>query len=143
VATHRIRSAIALSCAGLLLAGCGDAYEVGSVQQREPTAVPDAPGAGPDGVPAATANGQEDTATLVERALAAQADRPEDVSALISAASQACPDPDAARRLGEVSLIAERWSSALLEGRPMAQAVTEAQLATIDWDALVSACIAS
>jgi hypothetical protein len=143
VANHRIRSAIALACAGLLLAGCGDAGEDGSVQQREPTAVPDTPDAGPEGVPAPTATGHEDAATLVERALAARSDRPAEVAALISAASQACPDPDAARRLGEVSLIAARWSSALLEGRPKAQAVTEAQLATIDWDALVSACIVS
>lgn len=143
MATHRIRSWIALACVGLLLAACGDAGGAGSVQLREPAAVPETPDTGPDGVPAATAKGHEDAATLVERALAAQADRPAEVSALISAASRACPDPDAARRLGEVSLIAARWSSALLEGRPKAQAVTEAQLATIDWDALVSACVAS
>jgi hypothetical protein len=41
-----------------------------------------------------------------------------------------------------VAVIAPRWSSAVLEGRPKAQAVTESQLDTIDWDALVSACIA-
>ena len=84
----------------------------------------------------------EDVGTLVERALAARSDRPAEFAALISAAGQACGDPDAARRLGQVAVIAPRWSSAVLEGRPKAQAVTESQLVTIDWDALVSACIA-
>jgi hypothetical protein len=61
----------------------------------------------------------------------------------VSAAGKACPDPGAARRLGELSAIASRWSLALLDGRPKVQAVTEAQLAAVDWDALVAACVAS
>jgi hypothetical protein len=113
------------------------------MQQSGPITLPDTPDAGADGVPAAPAQSDEDAGSLVERALALRDDRPAEFPALVSAASQACSDPDAARRLGEVALIATRWSSALLEGRPKAQAVTEAQLATIDWDALVSACLAS
>ncbi|HYO19489.1 MAG TPA: hypothetical protein VES02_12580 [Dermatophilaceae bacterium] len=61
----------------------------------------------------------------------------------MSAAGKVCPGPGAARRLGDVAAIASRWSSALLDGRPKVQAVTEAQLAKVDWDALVAACLAS
>jgi hypothetical protein len=39
-----------------------------------------------------------------------------------------------------VATIASRWASALEDSRPKAQARTEAQLAAVDWDALVAAC---
>lgn len=77
----------------------------------------------------------------MERALAARsANAPAEFAELLTAASRACPDPDAARRLGEVAAIAARWSSALLDGRPKAQKVTEEQLAAIEWDGLVDSC---
>jgi hypothetical protein len=143
MAARRIRSALALACAGLVLAGCGAVGGEGSAQQSEPIASARAPGADPAGAAAAPAEGYEDAHTLVERALAVRADRPAEFPVLISAASRACPDPDAARRLGEVARIAGRWSSALLGSFPKIQAVTEAQLAAIDWDALVSDCVGS
>jgi hypothetical protein len=68
---------------------------------------------------------------------------PAEFAALVLAASRACPDPDAARRLGEVAATAARWSAAVQDGRPKAQAVTEAQLAKVDWDGLAAACRAS
>jgi hypothetical protein len=142
VAARWLRSLALLACAALLLAGCGDAGE--PVDQRDRLVSPDNPTTGPRGQSAASPSRQEDAAALVERALAARAANDQaEFAALVSAASQACPDPGASRRLGEVAGIAARWASALLEGRPKAQAVTEAQLATVDWDALAAACVAA
>jgi hypothetical protein len=42
-----------------------------------------------------------------------------------------------------VAAIAARWSAAVQDGRPKAQAVAEAQLDTVEWDALVAACVAA
>lgn len=138
------RSLVVLACAGLLLAGCGDAGENGFVQQRDRLASPAAPDAGgPSGSAEAPRPRQEDVAALVERALVARDNDSEEFAELVAAAGKVCPDPGAARRLGDVAAIASRWSSALLDGRPKAQAVTEAQLAKVDWDALVAACVAS
>ncbi len=81
---------------------------------------------------------------VIDQALAARATNDSaQFAALVSAAAQACPDEGAAGRLGEVAAIAERWSSALQDGRPKVQAVTENQLAQVDWDALVGACAAA
>jgi len=111
-------------CAGLLVAGCGDGDdgEDGGVQQRDRLSSPD-------------------TAALVEQALAARAKNDSaEFASLVATAAEACPDGGTAGRLGEVAVIAARWSSALQDGRPKVQAVTEDQLAGVDWDALVQGC---
>jgi hypothetical protein len=121
---------VAMACAGLVLAGCGGA--------------PTPPAPASPSVPGTTAPSpappQADAADLLARALAVQASDSAQFAALVSAAAAACPDPDAARRLGTVAVTAARWSAALQDGRPKAQAVTEAQLARVDWDALGAAC---
>lgn len=95
----------------------------------------------PSGTPAPAPSAEVDAAAIVERALAARsANAPTEFAALLATASGACPDRDAQQRLGEVAAIAARWSSALLDGRPKAQKVTEDQLAAIDWDELVAPC---
>jgi hypothetical protein len=131
-----------LACAGLLLAGCGHPGDDGPAEQGAQLASPDTAdraGSGDAGPPR-----EEDAGTLVQRALDARAaNGSTQFAVLLSAAGKACPDPGASRRLGEVAGIAARWSSALQDGRPKAQAVTEAQLAGVDWDALVAACLAS
>ena len=121
--------AFAAACAALLLTGCG-------VSSGGGASLPDQPSRGPStsSAPGGSANpsgsAAPDAATLVERALAARsANAPAEFAELLTAASRACPDPDAGRRLGEVAAIAARWSSALLDGRPKAQKVTEEQLA--------------
>lgn len=109
--------AAALACTGLLLAGCG--------------------GSAP---PAAV---EEDAATLIAQALAARADdRLSEFADLVAAAGTACPDPRASGRLGELAVIAGRWASAVELNRPKVQAVTEAQLADVDWEALAAECVA-
>lgn len=118
--SSRHRSVVVLVCAGLLLAGCGSSADDGPAPQGEP----------PDSA-----------ATLVEQALAARsANRLAEFGELVSAAAKACPDAQASRRLGELAVISGRWASAVEAGRPKLQAVTEAQLAEVDWDALVAAC---
>jgi hypothetical protein len=129
-----------LACAGLLLAGCGDADD-DPLPQRDRLASSDT--AGDSGSAQARPTPQEDAAALVERALAARAaNRPAEFAALVSVAARACPDPSAARRLGDLADTAGRWSSALQDGRPKVQRVTELQLAKVDWDALAAACVA-
>jgi len=132
---------VVLACAGLLLAGCSDAGDDVPVQPRDRLTSPDAGGRG--GSAEASPPRQEDAADLLERALVARAPNSAEFAALVSAAGKACPDPGAARRLAEVAVIAGRWSSALQDGRPKAQLVTEGQLAKVDWDALAAACVAS
>lgn len=135
------RSVAGLACAGLLLAGCGGFADVDPVAQGEPLASSDS--AGPEGSTLPPPR-PEDAATLVERALAARsANNLTEFGALVSAAGQACPNDAASRRLGQLAIIADRWSSAVEAGRPKQQAVTEAQLAAVDWDELVAACAAS
>jgi uncharacterized protein HemY len=115
------RSLVGLACAGLLLTGCGDSEGPGQSTVEPPR--------------------EEDAATLVERALAARsANSLTEFAALVSAAGKACPDPAASRRLGQLAIIAGQWSSAVEAGRPKLQAVTEAQLAAVDWAALAAAC---
>lgn len=138
------RSVLVLACAGLLLTGCGVAEEAGP-EPRDRLTSADTSDTADTGDPSGSAGppppGGADAAVLVGRALGARAANDSTESAaLVLAASRACPDPGAARRLGEVAAIATRWSAALLDGRPKAQAVTEAQLAKVDWDALAAAC---
>ncbi len=134
------RSVAGLACAGLLLAGCGDSAN-DPVPQGQPLASSET--AGPEGS-ALPPPRQEDAATLLERALAARSvNSLTEFAALVSDAGKACPDPGASRRLGQLAIIAGRWSSAVEAGRPKVQAVTEAQLAAVDWDALAAACVAS
>jgi hypothetical protein len=131
-----------LACAGLLLVGCGDSADDSPVQQRDRLASSDTAGGGGSAQPRPTL--QEDAAALVERALAARAANDSaEFAALVLAAANACPDPSAARRLGDLAATAGRWSSALQDGRPKVQRVTELQLAKVDWDALAAACVAS
>jgi hypothetical protein len=109
--------AAALACMSLLLAGCA-----GSA------------------VPAAD---EEDAATLIAQALAARsADRLSEFADLVAAAGTECPDPRASGRLGELAVIAGRWAAAVELNRPKVQAVTEAQLADVDWETLAAACVA-
>lgn len=139
--SHWCRSVAVLACAGLLLAGCGYSADVDPVAQGEQLASPET--AGPEGSTLPPPR-QEDAATLIERALAARsANSLAEFAALVLAAGKACPDPGASRRLGQLAIIADRWSSAVEAGRPKMQAVTEAQLAAVDWDALAAACVAS
>jgi hypothetical protein len=130
-----------LAFAGLLVAGCGGSADVDTVPQGEPLASSET--TGPEGSTLPPPR-QEDAAALVERALAARsANSPAEFAVLVSAAGNACTDPEASRRLGQLAIIAGRWSSAVEAGRPKVQAVTEAQLAAADWDALAAACVAS
>ncbi len=133
------RTLATLSCAGLLVTGCA-----GSVDDR-PGATPE-PVTGPltgSSTTAIPSPSELDTADLVARALTARsANDAEEFAALVTAAGTACPDPDGARRLGEAAAIAGRWAAALQFSRPKAQAITENQLAQVDWDALVSTCAA-
>ena len=135
------RSVTGLACAGLLLAGCGGSADVDPAAQGEPLASPGASGTEGSTLPPPR---PQDAATLLERALAARsANSLTEFATLVSAAGKACPDPGASRRLEQLAIIADRWSSAVEFGRPKVQAVTEAQLAAADWDALAAACAAS
>jgi hypothetical protein len=125
-----------LACGVVLLAGCGLGSDDAGPQ---PAGTASAGALG--GSAAASAPPAGDADALLEQALAArEANDPAGFAALVLAAAQACPVADAASRLGQVAVTAQRWSGAVLDGRPKAQAVTEAQLAEVDWDALGSAC---
>jgi hypothetical protein len=115
---RRSRSLTAIAGVGLLVAGCS--------------------GTGADG-PSSSA--RDDAGTLVQQALDARsANDVAQFAALVSSAGKACADADAARRLGELAVIAGRWATAVQQGRPKQQATTEAQLAQVDWAALASSC---
>jgi hypothetical protein len=117
--TRRHRSVALLALAGMLLVGCSGSPSDAS-----------APG--------------DEVTPLIDEALLARDDG--DIatfSALLGQAADVCAEPSTARRLDEVSLIAGRWAAALADGRPKVQAVTEDQLAGLDWDALVDACTAA
>jgi hypothetical protein len=65
---------------------------------------------------------------------------PRRFAALVSRAAATCTDEPSARRLGQLSAVAERWADAIAFARPKAQARTEAQLAEVDWAAVLAAC---
>lgn len=112
--------AAGLACAALLLASCASATGQ-----------------------AATPTERETAADLLPRALDARtAGDLDGFAALVSRARDACADPDASARLGEVALVAERWVLAVQAGRPKQQAVTEALLDEVDWVALATDCAA-
>jgi hypothetical protein len=137
VASRWLQSVAGVACAGLLLAGCGGA----DVDPLQPDQLATSEAGGGGGSAQARPTDPEDTTELVERALAARAaNRPAEFAALVAVAAKACPDPSAARRLGDLAAIAARWSSALQDGRPKAQLVAEGLLAKADWDALAAAC---
>ena len=141
MASRWYRSVAVLACAGLLLVGCGDTDD-DPLAQPDGIASSDTGGAG--GSASARPTRQEEAAALIDQALAARAaNRPAEFAALLSVAAEACPDPSAARRLGDLAATASRWSSAIQDGRPKAQWVTEGLLATADWDALAAACDAA
>jgi hypothetical protein len=122
-------------CAALLAAGCSTAAEDSGATETT---------SGPPSSTLTALPQTGDAGELVAQALAARAAQdPPRFAALVSAAGEACTDPSASRRLGDVATIASRWASALEDSRPKAQARTEAQLAAVDWDALVAACRAA
>jgi hypothetical protein len=127
-------------CVGLLVVGLGQA-DVGRADLGEPIADRAASGTELGQPNMALPSGDSDVTELIDRALAARVVNGVDFAALVRAAGTACPDRGAARRLGDVAAMAARWSSAVQDGRPKAQAVAEAQLDTVDWDALVAACV--
>lgn len=138
--TARTASVGAAACvlvAALILAGCAaeDSDTGRAVDDGEPLAsadVPDPPSPSPSG---------GDPADLVAQAVAAwEANDPSGFVARLAEARDACSDEDAARRLAEVSAIADRWSAALADGRPKVQATTENQLSGVDWEALAAGC---
>lgn len=133
------QSVAVVACAGLLVAGCGDADD--DPLQSDQLASSGAGAGGGGGSAQARPTDPEDTTALVARALAArEANRPAEFAALVSVAAKACPDPSAARRLGDLAATASRWASALQDGRPKAQLVAEGLLAKADWDALAASC---
>jgi hypothetical protein len=132
--TGSITAAGSLALAALLLVGCGSpeadparassAADVG-VQPSTPRSSPE-PQAG---------------APLPEQLFAARSGGdPRQFASLVSRAAATCGDPDAARRLGQVSAVAERWADAIAFARPKAQARAEAQLAEVDWAAALAGC---
>jgi len=125
----------ASALAVVVVPGCGQTQDGPStpVTQRDRVATPDAPDTG--------GHGSGDASALVAEAVTAwETNDPTTFVARIGQASDACADPEAGRRLSEVAIIAERWSSALADGRPKVQATTETQLAAIDWQDLAAAC---
>ena len=136
--SHWRYSVAVLACTGLLLAGCGDSAGDDPVPPGESPASSTIDSPEESTLPPPR---QEDAVALIEQALAARsANRLTEFAALVSAAGTACPDPGASRRLGQLGIIADRWSSAVAVGRPKVQATTEAQLAEADWDGLAAAC---
>jgi hypothetical protein len=140
----------ALAVASTSLAACASDVPdgAGAVQQRDRLASPSAPEVGGNGGSDRPSQGQGqgqgdsgDAGVLIEQALAAwESNDPTQFVSLLDAAADACQPPAAARRLSEVAVIAERWASALADGRPKVQATTENQLAGRDWSGLAAAC---
>lgn len=140
---HRLARCSWVLVLALALTGCSGDDDPDPVQQRDRNSSVDAPDTGGHGDSGSAVDGSAggSPSALVEQALAAQADNePTEFASLLAEAAEACAEPEASRRLVEVSLIAERWSSALADGRPKVQAVTEDQLAQIDWEQLSDAC---
>ena len=125
-----------------LVTGCGSQDASAPSQQRDRASSPDAPDTGGYGADEAPA-GTRDAAPgdVIDDALAARdANDPIRFATLVGEAGDACADAAAAQRLAEVALIADRWAQALADGRPKVQAVTEDQLAEVDWAGLAAGC---
>lgn len=128
-----LRATTGAACAAALLVGCASA--AGSGVPRSAASAP------PVGAPTATPPTATAPGPLLDELLAAREDGdPLRFAALVSQAAATCTDPAATRQLGQLSAVAERWADSLSYSRPKAQARTEAQLAEVDWAALVSAC---
>ena len=131
-------------------AGCGSQDGSAPSQQRDRASSPDAPDTGGYGSGTAPGEAGDDAAAgaseatpgdVIDEALSArEANDAARFATLVGQASATCADPAASQRLAEVALIADRWAQALADGRPKVQAVTEDQLADVDWAGLVAAC---
>lgn len=137
-------AALAVASTSLTACATDEPDSSGDVQQRDRLASPSAPESGGNGGTDRPDQGQAgsgDVAVLIEQALEAwESNEPAAFVTLIDEAADACAQPAAARRLSEVGAIAERWASALADGRPKVQATTENQLAGLDWSGLAVAC---
>jgi hypothetical protein len=132
--TASITAAGSLALAALLLVGCGS-------PSAAPASTPSAPDVGAHDSPRGSSSDPQVEAPLPEQLVAARSGGdPRQFASLVSRAAATCSDPDAARQLGQLSAVAERWADSIAVARPKAQARTEAQLDQIDWAALVEAC---
>ena len=120
-----------------LALGCGTSEQDAPAQQRDRASSPDAPDTGGYGADASSAG----PPAMVEQALAARAeDDIEGFVDLLASAADACPDPLAAKRLRDVSTIAEEWVKAIADLRPKATYLREEALGKVDWERLADAC---
>jgi hypothetical protein len=115
-----------LTCAAVLVVGCGTPRQADPASAATPASSPPTTIAEP--------------VTAEQLRTARSAGDPRRFAALVSRAAASCPDPDAARSLGQASAVAERWADAIALARPKVQARTEAQLSAVTWETLLAAC---
>lgn len=121
----------------VLALGCGSSEQDGPAQQRDRASSPDAPDTGGHGADDASG----DASAEIARALQARdADDIEGFVDLLASAADMCPDPLAAKRLRDVSTIAEEWRKAIADLRPKATYLREEALTQVDWQKLADAC---
>jgi hypothetical protein len=126
------RTPIALAFTAGLLAGCSAVTDSGPLPSAPPSPPETSIGSSPSSEPAPA---------LLDDLLAARtAGDPRRFATLVSQAAASCTDPAASRQLGQLSAVAERWADAIAFARPKAQARTEAQLAEVDWAAVLADC---
>jgi hypothetical protein len=133
MAQNRLATAALLACAVAPVVGCGT---VTDPRTSPSTTVP----SGSTVATSAPASPSTDVVTLEQLLAARSGDDPQRFAALVAGAAASCDDPDAARDLGAAAAVAARWADALALARPKVQARTEAQLAAVDWAALLAAC---
>lgn len=138
MATRRQRWTRALfPLVAVLAVGCGSTEQDAPAQQRDRASSPDAPDTGGHGADDASG----DSPTLIIRALEARdEDDIEGFVDLLASAAATCPDPLAAKRLRDVSTIAEEWVKAIADLRPKATFLREQALVKVDWEQLADAC---
>lgn len=130
--SHGTRAPIALAFAIALLAGCGAVTDSDPLPSPQPSSPEASAGSSPP---------SESAPALLDDLLAARtAGDPRRFAALVSRAAASCTDLAASRKLGQLSAVAERWADSIAFARPKAQVRTEAQLAEVDWAAVVSPC---